>query len=70
MNDETGASNVLYYSFSRCIEIEISALKQMLLLFESISFCDPVDDEYWRAHLFTQMEEEDPRALWPSQASR
>jgi hypothetical protein len=59
MDDATDASSVLYYPFSRCIDI--SALKQMLLLFESIAFCDPVDDETWRAELFRQIEREDPR---------
>src|ERR1700730_855589 len=59
MDDETSASGVLYYPFSRCIDI--SALKQMLLLFEGISFCDPVDDEDWRSQLMKGIEREDPR---------
>lgn len=52
-------SSVLYYPFSRLIDI--SSLKQMMLLFETIAFCDPIDDDSWRAHLFERMEEEDTR---------
>lgn len=50
----------LYYPFSR--PIDLAALKQMLLVFESVVFLDPVDDESWRAKLFQDLEtEEDQR---------
>ena len=52
----------LYYPFSR--PIEIASLKQMLLVFENVVFLDPVDDEYWRAKLFRELEtQEDKRLL-------
>ncbi len=44
----------LYYPFSRCIEP--SALKQLLLIFDSITFLDPVTDDEWRAKLFRDLE--------------
>jgi hypothetical protein len=47
----------LYYPFSRCIQ-PIS-LKQMLLVFDEVTFVDPVDDEQWRAKLFADMEASD-----------
>lgn len=50
----------MYYPFSRCINND--SLKQMLLLFENITFLDPVTDDDWRANLMRDMElEEDPR---------
>jgi hypothetical protein len=50
----------LYYPFSR--PIEIASLKQMLLVFENVVFLDPIDDEYWRAKLFQELEtQEDKR---------
>jgi len=48
--------DALYYPFSRCLEI--SQMKQMLLLFDSISFVDPVEDEYWRSKLIRDIEPE------------
>lgn len=50
---ETGLSG-LYYPFSRCIDD--SSLKQMLLVFNTVYFLDPVDDEAWRAKLYQQLE--------------
>lgn len=44
----------LYYPFSRCIEP--SALKQLLLVFDTITFLDPVTDDEWRAKLFRDLE--------------
>lgn len=50
----------LYYPFSR--PIDPASLKQMLLIFESVAFLDPVADESWRAHLLRELEEhEDQR---------
>ncbi|MEO1200700.1 MAG: hypothetical protein AAFX39_15995 [Pseudomonadota bacterium] len=43
----------LYFPFSRPLEIE--ALKQMLLIFDSITFLDPVADDEWRAKLLLDM---------------
>lgn len=45
--------SALYYPFSRCINSD--SLKQMLLLFESVSFLDPVSDDDWRAYLMEEM---------------
>jgi hypothetical protein len=36
-----------------------NVLKQYLLLFDSITFIDPVDDDDWRGHLFRGIERED-----------
>ena len=44
----------LYYPFSR--SVDPASTKQMLLVFDSIHFLDPVDDEGWRAELIQQME--------------
>ncbi len=44
----------LYYPFSRCIEP--SALKQLLLIFDTITFLPPVTDDEWRAKLFRDLE--------------
>ncbi len=52
-------SSALYYPFSRCIDTAL--LKQMLLIFDSITFVDAVDDEYWRGHLFQNLERHDQR---------
>ena len=49
----------LYYPFSR--SISQSSLKQLLLVFESIAFLDPVDEDAWRARLFHDLEADDPR---------
>ncbi|MFT4925110.1 MAG: hypothetical protein ACI8WB_001200 [Phenylobacterium sp.] len=49
--------NAIYYPFSRCINN--NSLKQMLLLFESISFLDPVSDNNWRAQLMKDLENQD-----------
>lgn len=43
----------LYFPFSR--SIDPSSTKQMLLVFDTIHFLDPVDDEEWRAALMDQM---------------
>lgn len=52
--------SALYYPFSRCIDS--CALKQLLLVFDSVTFLDPVPDEAWRAKLFRDLEvAEDPR---------
>jgi hypothetical protein len=48
----------LYYPFSRCIQP--TSLKQMLLVFDEITFVDPVDDAQWRAKLFSDLESYDP----------
>lgn len=53
--------NALYYPFSRGTDIE--SLKQQLLLFDTISFLDPVDSEEWRAKLFRDLEKEHAAAL-------
>ena len=44
----------LYYPFSRCIQP--TSLKQMLLVFDEVTFVDPVDDAEWRAKLFEDLE--------------
>jgi hypothetical protein len=49
----------LYYPFSRCVEP--SSLKQLLLVFDSITFLDPVTDEEWRAKLFRDLEHTEHR---------
>lgn len=50
----------LYYPFSR--PIDSASLKQMLLVFESVAFLDPVSDDSWRAQLFRSLErQEDQR---------
>lgn len=45
----------LYYPFSR--PIDLASLKQMLLVFDSVAFLDPVEDESWRAKLFEGLEQ-------------
>ena len=57
----TSSLNALYYPFSRAIDIE--SLKQQLLLFDTISFLDPVDSEQWRAKLFRDLETEQGQAF-------
>jgi hypothetical protein len=49
--------SALYYPFSRCIDV--AALKQLLLVFDSVTFLDPVEDDEWRAYLFRQLEEQE-----------
>jgi hypothetical protein len=44
----------LYYPFSRSVQPD--SLKQMLLVFDEITFVDPVVDAEWRAQLFTNLE--------------
>jgi hypothetical protein len=44
----------IYYPFSRCIQP--ASLKQMLLVFDEVTFVDPVDDSQWRAKLFADLE--------------
>lgn len=52
--------SALYYPFSRCIDS--CALKQLLLVFDSVTFLDPVEDDEWRAKLFRDLEQvEDQR---------
>jgi hypothetical protein len=47
----------LYYPFSR--PIDSASLKQMLLVFDSVAFLDPVSDDWWRAHLFRSLEQQE-----------
>src|ERR1700739_2202173 len=47
----------LYYPFSRCVNP--ASMKQMLLVFDRISFVDPVDDAEWRLKLFKDLEVHD-----------
>lgn len=50
----------LYYPFSRCMDA--CALKQLLLVFDGVTFLEPVEDNQWRAELFRNLEvTEDPR---------
>lgn len=51
--EASGSFSGLYYPFSRTIDI--ASLKQMLLVFESVTFLDPVDNDWWRAKLFEQL---------------
>ena len=39
----------LYYPFSRCVDE--TALKQLLLIFDSVSFLDPIGQDEWRKYL-------------------
>lgn len=55
MNNLSG----LYYPFSR--PIDIASLKQMLLVFETVVFLDPVDDDSWRARLFEGLERQEDK---------
>lgn len=50
--DETSFSG-LYFPFSRPLEVE--AVKQMMLVFDSVGFFDPVDDDQWRKKLLLDM---------------
>ena len=52
--DPESPLRALYYPFSRCIEA--SALKQLLLVFDGVTFLDPVEDNAWRARLFQDLE--------------
>lgn len=47
----------LYYPFSRCVQP--TSLKQMLLVFDEVTFADPVDDDQRRAKLFEDLESYD-----------
>jgi hypothetical protein len=49
----------LYYPFSRCVDP--CTLKQLLLVFDSVTFIEPVDDEEWRAKLFRDLERQADR---------
>ncbi len=52
--------SALYYPFSR--SIRPGSTKQLLLVFDSVHYLDPVDDEDWRAKLLSDLEEShDPR---------
>jgi hypothetical protein len=53
-NDSRSPLQALYYPFSRCIEA--NALKQLLLVFDGVTFLDPVEDGAWRARLFQELE--------------
>jgi acyl-coenzyme A thioesterase PaaI-like protein len=46
-------SEALYYPFSR--PIDLPSLKQMLLVFDTVAFLDPIDDDSWRAKLFEDL---------------
>ena len=45
--------SALYYPFSRCLDA--AALKQLLLVFESVTFLDPVADDEHRLYLMEEM---------------
>lgn len=45
--------NALYYPFSRTTNL--SSIKQFMLLYDQTTFLDPVSDEEWRAHLFSNL---------------
>jgi len=47
-------SNALYYPFSRCLDANV--LKQLLLLFDTVTFLDAVDDDRHREFLFREVE--------------
>lgn len=51
--------DALYYPFSRCLSDRV--IKQYLLLFDSITFLDPVEDDGWRSQLYKNIEGEDSR---------
>ncbi|MDO9480778.1 MAG: hypothetical protein Q8S96_02260 [Hydrogenophaga sp.] len=53
------ALSAIYYPFSRCIDV--AALKQLLLVFDSVTFLDPVTDDEWRAYLMKEMIEDEDR---------
>ena len=58
--DSPSPLRALYYPFSRCIDA--NALKQLLLVFDGVTFLEPVEDNAWRAQLFQNLERaEDPR---------
>lgn len=54
MSMKKATMDALYYPFSRCISP--SSLKQILLVFDRVTFLDPVDDEGWRAKLYRDLE--------------
>lgn len=45
--------NALYYPFSRAGSLP--SIKQFLLLYDQTTFLDPILDEDWRAHLFSNL---------------
>jgi hypothetical protein len=47
----------LYYPSSQCVNP--ASLKQLLLVFDRVSFVDPVDDAQWRTKLFRDLERHD-----------
>ena len=49
--------SALYYPFSRCVSP--ASLKQLLLVFDEVSFVDPVEDDRWRTKLFQDLEVHD-----------
>ena len=51
--------SAIYYPFSRCIDA--TALKQLLLVFDAVTFMDPVADDEWRAYLMEEMIEQEDR---------
>lgn len=51
--------SALYYPFSRCLDVD--QLKQLLMLFDDVTFLDAVEDDEWRERLIGDLEEEDPR---------
>lgn len=51
--NEPDTLEALYFPFSR--SIDPASTKQMLLVFDTVHFLDPVDDEEWRACLMADM---------------
>jgi len=52
--------SALYYPFSRCINP--NAVKQLLLVFDGVTFLDPVTDDGWRACLMEDsVQDTDPK---------
>lgn len=51
--------SALYYPFSRCITP--ASMKQMLLVFDELTFLDPVEDDAWRNKLLKDFERYDPQ---------
>lgn len=52
--DSPSPLRALYYPFSRCIDA--NALKQLLLVFDGVTFLEPVEDNAWIARLFPDVE--------------
>ncbi len=59
LDSKTQTVDALYYPFSRCLSDRV--MKQYLLLFDSITFLDPVEDDSWRSQLYKNLEGEDSR---------